>query len=101
VGDLRLPEFEIDPNGTYAGANPEAAALVGRRLEDVVGARIGSFTRHETVDDPGRRAWAVLAAQGYLESTAVVVRPDGDAVPVRYRITGSADAGYRKVMSST
>jgi PAS domain-containing protein len=94
-----LPEFRIDASGTYVGANAAAADLVGRAEAAIVGIRIGSFTRHEPVDDPGDHAFRVLAEMGSLESTAVVVRPDGEQVAVRYRLTGSPADGYRMVMA--
>lgn len=95
-----LPEFHIDTQGTYVAANPAAVALVGRKAEEIIGMRIGSLTRHEPVDDPGLRAFAVLAETGVLESTAVVVRPDGAEVAVRYRLSGGAEDGYRMVMDT-
>lgn len=93
-----LAEFEIDATGTYRAANATAIELVGR---DVVGRPIGSFTRHEAADDAGLRAFAVLAETGVLESTAVVVRPDGAEIAVRYRLTGNPTDGYRMVMLRT
>jgi PAS domain-containing protein len=94
-----LATFEIDATGTYVKANAAAADLVGRAIEDIVGARVGSLTRHGSADDPGQRAFDVLSERGWLESTAVVVRPDGNEVPVRYRIAGTPREGYQMVMS--
>jgi len=94
-----VAEFDIDASGTYVGANAAAASLVGIALEQIIGMAVGSFTRHESEDDPGRRAFDALAEEGYLESTAVVVRPDGTEVPVRYRITGTRGTGYGMVMA--
>ena len=93
-----VAEFRIDGAGTYTAANAAAAELVGRDLDEIVGIRIGSLTRHEELDDPGLRAFEVLAATGHLESTAIVIRPGGKEVPVRYRITGTAAEGYRMQM---
>ena len=93
-----LPEFRIDATGTYVSANAAAAELVGREIDEIVGMRIGSLTRHEPVDDPGLRAFATLAEKGVLESTAVVVRPDGEEIAVRHRLTGDPESGYRMVM---
>lgn len=94
-----LATFDIDATGTYVAANDVAADLVGRRVEDIVGTRVGTLTRHEAVDEPGRRAFDVLAEAGSLESTAVVVRPDGTEVAVLYRITRTSPHGYQMVMS--
>lgn len=93
-----LAEFRIDGSGTYVSVNATAAELLGRDIDSIAGQRVGSFTRHEAVDDAGLRAFAVLAEQGVLESTALVVRPDGEEVAVRYRLTGSPKDGYRMVM---
>lgn len=93
-----LPEFRIDSTGTYIAANAAAAELVGREIDEIVGMRIGSLTRHEAVDDPGLMAFAALAEEGALESTAVVVRPGGEEVAVRHRLTGDPESGYRMVM---
>ena len=90
--------FDIDATGSYVSANAAAAELLGRDIDDIVGKRVGSFTRHETAPEPGLRAFAVLAETGCLESTAVVVRPDRAEVAVRYRVTGHSAEGYRMVM---
>src|SRR4051794_40207210 len=63
------PTFVIAEDGTYTDANPAAAELVGWRVDRIVGARIGSFTRHE--DEAGRRVFASLSSTRALES-----RPD-------------------------
>ncbi len=94
-----VAEFDIDATGTYVGANAAAASLVGIAVEQIIGRTVGSFTRHERDQDAGRRAFAVLAEAGYLESTAIVVRPDGNEVPVHYRITGTRAHGFRMVMA--
>ncbi len=94
-----VAEFDIDATGTYVGANAAAASLVDMPVEEIIGRSVGSFTRHERDDGPGRRAFAVLAEEGYLESTAVVVRPDGSEVAVRYRLTGTPARGYRMAMA--
>lgn len=93
-----VAEFLIDGAGTYTAANAAAAELVGRDIDHIVGMRIGSLTRHEEVDDPGLRAFEVLADTGFLESTAIVVRHDEEEIPVRYRITGTPADGYRMHM---
>ena len=93
-----LPAFEIDPAGTYTAGNAAAADLLGRDVRSIIGSRIGSFTRHEATDDAGLQAFAVLAEKGVLESTAVVVRPDGTEIRVRYRLTGNPAVGYHMVM---
>lgn len=93
-----IAEFHIDATGSYVSANAAAAELLGRSIGDIVGKRVGSFTRHEAAPEPGLRAFAVLAETGCLESTAVVVRPDRAEVLVRYRVTGHPAGGYRMVM---
>ncbi len=95
--DESLPRMKFDDRGTYFAANQAAADLVGVPIEAILGSRIGRFTRHEPTDSPGLRAFDVLAREGSLESTAIVVRPDGDEIPVDYRIV-SADDGFEMVL---
>jgi PAS domain-containing protein len=97
--DDALPAFVIGEDGTYLDANDAASRLLGVRVEKIRGARIGAFTRHEPTEDAGLRAFAVLARTGFLESTAVVGGPDGQLeVLVDYRITKTAEGGFRMVM---
>ena len=96
--DPSLPRLEIDATGTYVAANAAAADLVGRPIGEIVGSRIGRFTRHEPDPEPGMRAFDVLARDGALESTAVVVRADGTELPVEYRIVVASGGSYEMVM---
>jgi PAS domain-containing protein len=97
--DEALPMLVIGEDGVYVDANDSASDLLGLPVEQIRGARIGSFTRHEPTDDAGMRAFAALARTGVLESTAVVGRPIGNAeVLVDYRITKEAQGGYRMLM---
>lgn len=96
--DPSLPRFEIDESGTYVGANAAAADLVGVPVGEIVGSMIGRFTRHEADPAAGLRAFEVLAQEGLLESTAVVVRPDGTESAVDYRITASPEGTYVMTM---
>ena len=97
--DETLPTLLIGEDGTYVDANDAAGDLLGLPVDEIRGARIGSFTRHEPTEEAGMRAFAALARTGLLESTAVVARPgNGDGTLVDYRITRRAEGGYRMVM---
>jgi PAS domain-containing protein len=96
--DATLPRTVISPAGEYLDANDAAAELFGVPVEQIRGARIGRFTRHEASGEAGRRAFAVLGQTGSLQSTAVVARPDGADVDIEYRITTSADGTHEMVM---
>ena len=87
----------IDDAGRDVQADPAAADLFGVPAEDIVGSRIGRFTRHEPSDEAGLRAFDVLAREGVLVSTAVVLRPDGSECEIDYRITRS-EGVYTMVM---
>jgi PAS domain S-box-containing protein len=96
--DASLPRFVFDASGTYVAANAAVADLVGLSIDEVLGSRIGRFTRHELDPSAGLRAFDVLVREGVLESTAVVVRPDGTELKVDYRITASDDGRYVMTM---
>jgi PAS domain-containing protein len=94
-----LPTLVIGDDGTYLDANDAASDLLRIPREQIRGARVGSFTRHEPTEDAGMRAFATLARTGLLESTAVVAGPHhDDGVLVDYRITKQADGRYEMVM---
>jgi PAS domain-containing protein len=93
-----LPSFEIGEDGSYLDANAAAAALVGRPIAMIKGARIGTFTRHEADEAAGMRTFAKASQAGGLESTAVVVRPDGQELAVDYRLIRCPEGGYTMVM---
>jgi len=93
-----LPTFVIGDDGAYLDANDAAATLVGLTVERIVGARIGSFTRHEATDAAGMRVFETLALKGTIESTAVVVPANEEERPVDYRVTRRPDGGYAMIM---
>jgi PAS domain S-box-containing protein len=81
----------------YVEANQAAADLFGVSREEIVGARSGSFVRHENNEEVRARFYTLLAEVGMLHSTAVVVRPDGEEIPIEYRITREAPGEYVSV----
>jgi PAS domain S-box-containing protein len=80
-----LPRTIADANGRYVDANDAACELFGVPRSMVVGARIGSFTRHEDDEALAQRLSEELARSGDLLSTAVVVTPRGVEIPIEFR----------------
>lgn len=97
--DESLPRTVIDARGIYLDANEAAAQLFGVLREKIVGAPSGSFTRHGDSEELARRLIGVLTEVGRLSSTAVVVRPDGEEIPIEFHTSraGHSD-GFITVM---
>jgi PAS domain S-box-containing protein len=84
--DDTLPTTVVGEDGRYVDANSAAEELFGVPRASIVGALSGSFTRHE--DDPGlgSRLLETLRRTGAMASTAVVVRPEGEEIPIEYHM---------------
>jgi PAS domain S-box-containing protein len=84
--DDTLPTTVVGEDGRYVDANSAAEELFGLPRASIVGAATGSFTRHE--DDPrlGSRLFDTIRRTGELASTAVVVRPGGEEIPIEYHM---------------
>jgi PAS domain S-box-containing protein len=87
--DPDLPRTVAEANGRYVDANEAASQLFGVPRATIVGASIGSFTRHEDDQALGQRLFEELTRCGELCSTAVVVTPSGAEVPIEFRTTRS------------
>jgi PAS domain S-box-containing protein len=85
--DPDLARTVLSRDGTYLDANQAAADLFGVSCQGIVGARAGSFTRHEGGQEIERRLFALLDEVGTLHSTAVVVRPDGEEWQMEFHTT--------------
>jgi PAS domain S-box-containing protein len=97
--DPELPTTIMRATGEYTDANEAAAELFGVPREQIVGARAGDFTRHESSAEVERRLFAALNSHGWLHSTAVVTRPDGAEWPVEFHTRAVPDSGqYITVM---
>jgi PAS domain S-box-containing protein len=82
--DETLPRTVLDASGRYVDANEAASDLFGVPREGIIGAKSGSFTRHEADEALARRLFDELARTGELSSTAVVIRPDGSQIPIDF-----------------
>lgn len=97
--DQSLPQARLSAEGRYVDANEAAADLFGVERERIVGSAAGAFTRHESDEEIARRLFALLAESGELQSTAVVLRPDGETWPIEFHMARSSPAGeYVSVM---
>jgi PAS domain S-box-containing protein len=94
--DPSLARTVVDEDGRYLDANEPAGALFGIEARDIVGRTAGDFTRHATAR-LGSALMSTLARTGALESTAVVVHPDGTEVPIAFHIRRDGDGPGRHV----
>jgi len=98
-GDQSLPRTRVSADGRYVDANDAAADLFGVERDRIVGSAAGAFTRHESDAEIARRLFALLAESGELQSTAVVLRPDGQTWPIEFHmVRGSLAGEYISVM---
>ena len=97
--DETLAQTVVDGEGRYLDANEEAARLFGVDRSTIVGSPAGRFTSHEGGDIIGRRLFETLARYGEIASTAVVVRPNGELVPIDFHMRRlAAGSEYVTVM---
>lgn len=97
--DESLPRTVVNEEGRYLDANDAAARLFGVDRATIVGSTAGRFTRHEGGEDVARRLFETVARYGEIASTAVVVRPDGEQVPIEFHMRRlAAGTGYLTVM---
>jgi PAS domain S-box-containing protein len=97
--DEALPRTLVAADGKYLDANDAAAELFGVTRDAIVAGRAGDFTRHEGTANVARRLFQVLTETGGLDSTAVVLRPDGEEWPIAFHMSQASDrAGYITVM---
>jgi PAS domain S-box-containing protein len=89
--DESLPRTAVTASGAYVEANDAAAELFGVSHDEILAARSGEFTRNEGTDELRERLFAALTETGSLNSTAVVVRPDGEEWPVQFHTERRAD----------
>lgn len=94
--DASLPRTVLDDDGRYLEANERAGALFGVDATVLVGRAAGDFTRHATAR-VGPALLSTLERAGALESTAVVVRPDGTEVPIHVHVQRDGDGPGRHV----
>ena len=90
----------LSPDGRYVDANDAAAKLFGVDREDIIGRPAGSFTVHEPDPPVGERLLETARRVGSLDSTAVVLRPDGERWPIAFRVVASED-GHEVYMRRT
>ncbi|HEY2332905.1 MAG TPA: ATP-binding protein [Acidimicrobiales bacterium] len=97
LDELPVAVAVIGADRRVVAANRSAAALVGRALGDLVGARLDDLLAPIDGDEPGwLRAWhpsvALASVRGFPEHEACLRRPDGGIVRVlvagRYRRDG-------------
>jgi len=91
-----LARTVVDETGRYVGANAQAADLFGVDESTILGGRAGDFTRNEG-ETLASVLFDTLMRNGTLESTAVVLRPDGSEIPIIFRITRDGDGPGRHV----
>lgn len=84
--DEDLPRTVVNDEGRYLDANDAAARLFGVDRSTIVGSAAGRFTRHEGGEDVARRLFETVARYGEIASTAVVVRPNGEQVPIEFHM---------------
>jgi PAS domain-containing protein len=100
--DESLPRTLVAADGSYIDANDAAADLFGVPRDEILAAKAGAFTRHEGSDDVGRRLFQVLAETGGLDSTAVVLRRDGEEWPIAFHMSQATEPDrYITVMRRT
>lgn len=97
--DETLPRTVVNDEGRYLDANDAAARLFGVDRSTIVGSTAGRFTRHEGSEDVARRLFDTVARYGEMASTAVVVRPNGELVPIEFHMRRlAAGTEYLTVM---
>lgn len=97
--DETLPRTVVNDEGRYLDANDAAAKLFGVDRSTIVGSTAGRFTRHPGSEDLARRLFETVARYGEIASTAVVVRPNGELVPIEFHMRRlAAGAEYLTVM---
>jgi PAS domain-containing protein len=89
-----LPATVVSDDGVYLDGNDAALELFGIDLAQLIGSGVGSFTRHEGAH-LAVSLFETLAATGHLDSTAVVVRPDGREIRIAYHMIRDAAGAHR------
>jgi PAS domain-containing protein len=95
--DESLPRTIVTADGRYVDANAGAAELFGVDRARILSGHAGDFTRHEPDPEVERRLFAQLAEDGLLQSTAVVLRPDGQEWPIEFHMRRESGAPDRYV----
>ena len=97
--DETLPRTVVNDEGRYLDANDAAARLFGVDRSTIVGATAGRFTRHAGSENVARRLFETVTRYGEMASTAVVVRPNGELVPIEFHMRRvAAGTEYLTVM---
>ncbi len=87
----------VGPDGRYVDADDAAVDLFGVERDQIVGRLAGQFTRHDGDEGLGQRLLELAGAEP-IASTAVVVRPDGEELTVRFSVSARAGGGYEVEM---
>lgn len=97
--DDDLSATVVSDDGVYLEGNDAALRLFGVDRAQLIGSGAGSFTRHEGAH-LAVSLFETLSAAGHLDSTAVVVRPDGSEVRIAYHMIrdGAGTHRHRTVM---
>lgn len=97
--DEALPATVVSNDGVYVEANVAALELFGVERERLIGSAAGAFTRHEG-PHLGGPLFETLAAIGHLDSTALIVRPDGQEVAIAFHVVrdGAGVDRHRTIM---
>jgi len=97
IDDPTTARVVTDPSGTYIEVNERAERLFGRASSEIVGSKLGSFTRPDDRVEDADAVWRAFNEAGRLHSLSVIRCADGTDTPVEYVMVKDADGPGRNV----
>jgi PAS domain S-box-containing protein len=97
IGDEGTARLVSDRSGTYVEANTPAESLFGRTAGEIVGRKVGSFTRPDARIEDADAVWRALEQAGRLHSLAIIQCGDGTETPVEFVTVKDGDGAGRNV----